>query len=54
MSIHVYPINDWIDHDTEHGTDCPCEPNIEFFDPETGESYIEPLIIHNQIKPEET
>jgi len=27
--IHVYPKNDWIEHETE-GTMCPCEPRIDW------------------------
>jgi hypothetical protein len=27
--IHVYPVNDWIEHETE-GTMCICEPRIDW------------------------
>lgn len=26
--VHVWPINDWMAHDTEGG-DCPCGPSVE-------------------------
>jgi hypothetical protein len=43
---HVYPINDEKPHDLK-GTMCPCEPRVEWNDPETGEAYTEALVIHN-------
>lgn len=52
MTTHVYPLDDWIDHKIDvpaSECDCPCEPRIEYFDPETGEAYSEPLVIHNAI-----
>lgn len=48
MAIHVYPLDDWFDHDTE-SMDCLCEPRVEFVDPETGEPHPEPLVIHNAL-----
>lgn len=44
--IHVYPLNDDKEHDLT-GTQCTCEPRIEFKDPFNGEYYIEGLVIHN-------
>lgn len=46
MSWHVYPVNDEREHDTR-GTMCWCEPTVLWTDPETGEAYIEALVIHN-------
>lgn len=43
--IHVYPINDEREHDLD-GTMCPCEPHVEWSDPETGEPYAQALVIH--------
>ena len=51
MSIHIYPDNDWIEHDT-NSFDCICEPTVEFKDPETDEWYEQPLVIHNAIDPD--
>ena len=51
MSIHIYPINDWIEHDT-NSFDCICEPLVEFKNPETDEWYEQPLVIHNAIDPD--
>ncbi len=47
MAIHVYPIEDWIEHIMS--LDCPCQPEIQFKDPDTDEEYAEALIIHNQV-----
>jgi len=27
-NMHVYPVNDLVEHDTEHGTDCVCGPRV--------------------------
>lgn len=27
--IHVYPVNDLVEHDTSEGGDCPCGPRTE-------------------------
>lgn len=45
MMMHVLPINDEREH--EESTMCPCDPHVEWFDPETGEAYSEGLVIHN-------
>lgn len=47
MTIHVYPLNDWIDHDAESG-ECLCEPQTEWLD-ENGLPMLEPVIVHNAI-----
>lgn len=52
MTVHIYPRNDWIDHDVDglaHECQCRCEPRIEYSDPKTGTPYCEPLVIHNAI-----
>ena len=46
MSVHVYPVNDLWEHETD-GEECWCDPEIRWVDPETGETYSEPLVIHN-------
>lgn len=28
-TVHVYPVNDLIDHDTERAEDCICGPAVE-------------------------
>lgn len=28
-TVHTYPVDDLIEHDTEHGGDCPCGPVVE-------------------------
>lgn len=52
MTMHVYPINDWIDHDVDSiaaECNCPCEPRIDYLDPDTGLPYAEPIVVHNAI-----
>lgn len=52
MTIHVYPEDDWIEHDTSSSAadcNCMCEPTIHWLDPDTGEPYAQPLVIHNAI-----
>jgi hypothetical protein len=52
MTLHVYPLDDWIEHQVDCEASectCPCEPSIEFFDPETGEACSEPLVIHHAV-----
>lgn len=51
-TVHVYPINDWIDHDTEcTAADCTClcNPRIDYIDPDTGLPYEDPIVVHNAI-----
>ena len=44
MSVHVYPLNDVIEHDTE-GFDCLCVPQVE--EPRTlGDDWV---VIHNAL-----
>ena len=48
MTIHVYPTEDIIEHDTE-SLDCVCEPTIVWSD-EEGQIYENgPLVIHNEV-----
>lgn len=45
--IHVYPANDQRAH-TLHGTQCPCEPRIEWQNNKTSDDqYEEAIVIHN-------
>lgn len=51
MTVHVYPINDWIDHDIESSAadcQCPCEPTIKYLD-DDGSVLPEPIVVHNAI-----
>ena len=41
--VHVYPINDVIEHDIEEGLNCQCNPEIEI------NSRGEALIIHSAL-----
>jgi hypothetical protein len=50
-SIHIYPTEDWIEHDVD-GYHCACGPRVEYYDDETGEHYPAPLVIHNAIDPD--
>lgn len=46
--VHVYPIEDWIEHETE-GDQCVCEPRIELVylaGVEVGK-----MVIHNRVGP---
>lgn len=52
MTVHVYPLNDWIEHKVDEDAGqytCPCEPRIEYVDPDTGVPHEEPLVIHNAL-----
>lgn len=47
MSIHVEPVNDLIAHLDD---DCPCGPDHEYFDPDTGAAYPDgPLVVHHSL-----
>lgn len=47
MSWHVYPLNDEREHITT-GTECWCDPKIEWIDLETNLPYGDgPLVVHN-------
>lgn len=51
-TVHVYPIDDWIDHDidcTAADCTCLCNPRIDYIDPDTGLPYEDPIVIHNAI-----
>lgn len=45
-TVHVYPVDDIIDHDTDGG-DCPCGPTTEPVPADDG--YIGSLIIHRSL-----
>ena len=48
--IHVEPVADLIAHDTDLGTDCTCGPDVEWQDPDTGETYPSgPLVVHHSL-----
>lgn len=52
MTMHVFPLNDWIDHDINSPAsecECLCEPTIEYVDEETGIPLEVPLVIHNAV-----
>jgi hypothetical protein len=49
VTVHVYPSNDLIEHERE-GTECICGPDVEYADPDTGETYEKgPLVIHHAL-----
>lgn len=49
MTVHVSPVNDLVSHETE-GCECVCGPDVEFFDPSTGDTYASgPLVIHHSL-----
>jgi len=43
--VHVIPLNDEKDH--EYSTTCDCSPHVDWNDPETGEAFASPMVIHN-------
>lgn len=52
MTVHVYPENDWIEHDVDSSASecqCLCEPTVKWLDEETGEPLARPLVIHNAV-----
>jgi len=51
VTIHVYPLNDWIDHDVETEASecrCVCEPRIVYL-AEDGMPLSEAIVIHNAV-----
>jgi hypothetical protein len=50
LSVHVHPLNDWIDHRIEDSADCncPCRPRVEWAD-ENGHPFAMPLVTHHAI-----
>lgn len=51
MAVHVYPLNDYIDHQVEQDAgdcDCPCEPEIQWND-DDGELLPEPIVVHKAL-----
>ena len=47
-SVHIVPLNDWIDHKMS-GDECCCEPDVEWVDPESLMPYGRPIITHHAI-----
>jgi hypothetical protein len=49
MPIHVVPVNDLIEHDTDGG-DCICGPDHIYIDPETGDPFSSgPIVSHHSL-----
>lgn len=51
MTIHVYPIEDWIDHHIDCEPSecaCPCGFRVEYLD-EDGTVLPEPIVVHEAI-----
>lgn len=49
MAVHVYPVSEGLLHKLK-GTECVCEPEVQYLDPETELPYEEgPLVIHTRI-----
>jgi hypothetical protein len=49
MAIHIYPMEDWIEHQTDGSAtscNCPCNPSILYINPSTELPFPQPLIIH--------
>ena len=44
--IHIFPIGEETLHETK-GTQCWCNPDVEWVDPDTREAYREALVIHH-------
>ncbi len=45
---HVYPVDDWYEHQIDEDYECPCDPTVEWIDPQTELPYEDgPLVIHN-------
>lgn len=45
--IHIFPLNDEKPHDTSEGSQCHCDPEIRWVDPDSGLVYDEPIAIHH-------
>lgn len=49
MPVHVFPVEDWIEHKTD-GEPCPCEPTEEWIDPKSGLPYADgPVVVHQRL-----
>ena len=49
MPTHVYPVGDVLNHKLV-GTDCSCDPEVEYADPSSGMPYADgPLVIHKDV-----
>lgn len=49
MAVHIYPMEDWIEHQTDGSAttcNCPCNPSILYINPSTQLPFTQPLIIH--------
>jgi len=45
--IHVYPVGDVAPHAVDgDGSDCWCDPDVEWVDPVTGIPHGEPISVH--------
>lgn len=48
MTVHVVPVDDLVAH--EDGLECPCGPDVEWTDPDTGGTYPDgPLVTHHAL-----
>jgi len=46
--VHVVPVADVIDHRTD--IDCLCGPEVEWIDPDTGDTYpAGPVVVHHSL-----
>lgn len=49
MTVHLVPVDDLIEHEAK-GTDCVCGPDVEYIDPESGETYPDgPVVRHHSL-----
>jgi hypothetical protein len=49
VTIHVYPVNDVVEHDVDGGA-CICGPDFEYSDPRDGITYDNgPLVLHHSL-----
>lgn len=47
--LHIFPQNDWIEHNTDNETSCACDPDVFYIYPESGLPLEEPLVIHKSL-----
>lgn len=49
MTIHVVPVADLVEHDTDGG-DCICGPDYTYIDPDTGLTFEDgPVVTHHSL-----
>jgi len=51
MTVHVYPVDDWIEHEVgvpASECKCTCRPTVEWIDAD-GVPYDHPIVIHNAV-----